>query len=167
MAVGMWFDDTFLPSLFERAGSKRMLWITYKQYNVCKNHMTSERYSIDTPLYGVFASGFRLQYLWNGRRVTVYQAPNGAAQIYFGQDEAEKTAMDKRCEYKKMAFIAELRRRHPNKYKEKLKAAEDEYAEALAWLDYVAASDDEDEEVVRSVEDVEDSAYQYYILWLA
>lgn len=66
-----WFDEVFLPSLFERAGVNNALWITNKQRQVCLDYFRNYVYT------------------WQNRTIKLYPCKNGAAQIYFCHTEKE------------------------------------------------------------------------------
>lgn len=84
----MWFYDTFLPSLFERAGHKSM-WLTKKQTGVCVQYM--EKNTVTMNDYQGF-SGKHLYYTceWDGRKVELqYSKLNGCGTITFSYNAEE------------------------------------------------------------------------------
>ena len=90
----MWFYDTFLPSLFERAGHKSM-WLTKKQTGVCVQYM--EKHTVTLNDYQGF-SGKHLYYTceWNGRKVTLqYSKLNGCGTITFSYNAEEVAEAEK------------------------------------------------------------------------
>ena len=95
-----WFNDVFLPSLFERAGVNNALWITSKQRQVCLDYFRGYVYT------------------WQNRIIKLYPCKNGAAQIYFCCTEEEhKTflAQHKIDERKKdLTRLQELKKRAEN-----------------------------------------------------
>lgn len=66
-----WFYDTFLPSLFERAGAGGTVNLTVKQSDVCKRymHISDDRKSLTCNL--------------NGRAVNFYSNRKGTGVLYF------------------------------------------------------------------------------------
>lgn len=95
-----WFDDVFMPSLFERAGINNTIWITNKQRLTCLNYFCD------------------YEYLWNNRTVKLYPCKNGAAQIYFcstkeeQQDFFAQIKIDDRKKH--LTHLQELKKRAEN-----------------------------------------------------
>ena len=83
--MNRWFENVFLPSLFQRTGHEP-LFLTRSQTNVCCDHM--ERM---TQLVGGQYESYRHDYyvyVWNGRNVRLdYSKVNGCGQIRFGLNE--------------------------------------------------------------------------------
>lgn len=67
-----WFNDVFLPSLFERAGVNNALWITSKQRQICLDYFRDYVYT------------------WQNRTIKLYPCKNGTAQIYFCSTKEEQ-----------------------------------------------------------------------------
>lgn len=63
-----WFQETFLQSLFQRAGINKGLWLSQKQTAICVENMTrhSVRYLDE---YGIGCSRLYFDCKWNGRDV--------------------------------------------------------------------------------------------------
>lgn len=90
----MWFYDTFLPSLFDRAGHKSM-WLTKKQTGVCVQYM--EKHTVTVNDYQGF-SGKHLYYTckWNGRSVSLqYSKLNGCGTITFSYNAEESAEAER------------------------------------------------------------------------
>lgn len=91
-----WFYDTFLPSLLERAGTNKGMWLSRKQTAIC-----IERMEVHTVMVPQFQGDYcRHNYYtmeWNGRHVHLnYSKLNGCGQITFGFDAAEAEEASRR-----------------------------------------------------------------------
>lgn len=97
-----WFYDTFLPSLLERAGTNKGMWLSRKQTAIC-----IERMEVHTMMVPQFQGDYcRHNYYtleWNGRHVNLnYSKLNGCGQITFGFTAAEaEEATRRRAEEKR------------------------------------------------------------------
>ncbi len=87
-----WFDDTFLPSLFQRIGPGRARWLTVKQTAICCQYM--EPHSVKTNGYqGYSTTHIYYTYVWDGREVVLqYSKKNGCGTIQFYMNKAEQEA---------------------------------------------------------------------------
>lgn len=107
----MWFEETFLTSLMERAGLNNPIWLTVKQTSICCQYMVSETV--------VFENGFARQrhtnytYTWNGRKVVLsYSQKNGCGTITFYPNNSEKRQLfEKHCEEKRKQILKDADRR--------------------------------------------------------
>ena len=79
-----WFNETFLPSLFTRAGVNNPLWISHKQEEICRANMHTAR------------SCYACE--WDGRTVQLYVTRNGVARICFCETLAERYASSDKYE---------------------------------------------------------------------
>ena len=84
-----WFYDTFLPSLLERAGTNKGMWLSRKQTAICIEKMEKH-----TTMVAQFQGDYyRHNYYtleWSGRKVFLnYSKLNGCGQITFGFTPAE------------------------------------------------------------------------------
>ncbi len=91
-----WFYDTFLPSLLERAGTNKGMWLSRKQTAIC-----IERMEVHTVMVPQFQGDYcRHNYYtmeWNGRHVHLnYSKLNGCGQITFGFNAAEAEEASRR-----------------------------------------------------------------------
>lgn len=78
-----WFYDTFLPSLLERAGTNKGMWLSRKQTAICIEKMEKH-----TTMVAQFQGDYyRHNYYtleWSGRKVFLnYSKLNGCGQITF------------------------------------------------------------------------------------
>lgn len=91
-----WFYDTFLPSLLERAGTNKGLWLSRKQTAICIERM--EQHTVRTPQFqGDYCSHNYYTMEWNGRHVNLnYSKLNGCGQITFGFTAAEAEEASRR-----------------------------------------------------------------------
>lgn len=131
----MWFQDTFLPSLYSQAGHGKK-WLSAKQTAICVRNM-DEHTGTTIESDGIFR---HLYYtcIYQGRKVTMhYSKKNGCGLIMFGHDESEQQAMcaasaqDQQNQEK--AHIAFINSRPELKAK-KLQAIEKELGELKAAL---------------------------------
>lgn len=88
----MWFYDTFLPSLFDRAGTNNQMWLTRKQTAICCQYMKKNAVSYKSEnSYGENWKHLYYTCVWDGRDVTLqYSKVNGCGAISFSFNEAEK-----------------------------------------------------------------------------
>lgn len=91
-----WFYDTFLPSLLERAGTNKEMWLSQKQTAICIDRM-----KVHTVMVPQFQGDYcRHNYYtmeWNGRHVHLnYSKLNGCGQITFGFTAAEAEEASRR-----------------------------------------------------------------------
>lgn len=91
-----WFYDTFLPSLLERAGTNKGMWLSRKQTSICIEKM--EQHTVMVPQFQ--GDYYRHNYYtmeWNGRHVHLnYSKLNGCGQITFGFTPAEAEEANRR-----------------------------------------------------------------------
>lgn len=85
-----WFYETFLPSLFERAGTNKSLWLSQKQTAVCTKYM--EKHSVRTDdFFGDRNAHIYYACKWGERDVQLsYSKLNGCGMITFSFDSAER-----------------------------------------------------------------------------
>lgn len=107
-----WFYDTFLPSLLERAGTNKGMWLSQKQTTIC-----IERMAVHTVMVPQFQRDcYRHNYYtmeWNGRHVHLnYSKLNGCGQITFGFTAAEaEEAGRRRAEEKRQEDAERMERK--------------------------------------------------------
>lgn len=134
----MWFNEVFLPSLFERAGTGKPLWLSRKQTTVCTDHMEKKTVS--------FSDGFGTYrhdnyfYSWNGRQVILsYSKLNGCGQISFGmnKEEQEKASKDREEERRKLEIDSVNRlKRHPERLEKRIKSLKEQEESFLFDLSF-------------------------------
>lgn len=98
-----WFNDVFLPSLFERAEPLKSIYLTQKQTAVCVRNM--EYHCIKD------CNGSHEWYTctWRGRSVELsYSKKNQCGSIRFGRDAEEQEAADKKAMEEQKAQKEEL-----------------------------------------------------------
>ena len=85
-----WFYDTFLPSIFDRAGTNKGMWLTQKQTAVCTRYM--ERHSVRTDdFFGDRNTHLYYTCKWGERDVQLsYSKLNGCGMITFSYNKAER-----------------------------------------------------------------------------
>lgn len=99
--MNMWFAETFLPSLFERAGIGKGLWISQKQTAICTDNMQRKTVRYDSDGYRTIYNHDNYSCEWNGRKVNLsYSKKNGCGSIEFSMTSEE-------AEVSRNAFHAE------------------------------------------------------------
>lgn len=136
-----WFTETFLPSLFERAGTCKTMWLTQKQTAVCVENM--EKHVVRTlEFQGNSTSHLWFSCEWNGRTVRMnYSKLNKCGTIEFSFS-AEELAAGKEKNKKERERLenesVERIKRHPQTLKKTVDILEKEievYEEKLTWDD--------------------------------
>ena len=91
-----WFYDTFLPSLLDRAGTNKGMWLSRKQTAICVEKM--EQHTVMVPQFqGDYCRHNYYTLEWNGRHVSLnYSKLNGCGQITFGFTAAEAEEASRR-----------------------------------------------------------------------
>lgn len=122
-----WFDNTFLPSLFNRYGANNPHWITAKQTQVCTDNM-----QVNTCIENDGFTTMRHKYFtyeWNGRKVTLqYSSKNGCGTIVFSSTITEATEASKQNAIaKQSAEVERLRKQkanHPDHFSKRIAEVE-------------------------------------------
>ena len=85
-----WFYETFLPSLFARAGAEKGMWLSQKQTAVCTKYM--EKHSVlHAQFQGDYTKHLYYTCKWGERDVHLsYSKLNGCGMITFSFDNAER-----------------------------------------------------------------------------
>lgn len=93
-----WFDTTFLPSLFEKAGIGKSLWLSQKQTAICVKYM--EQHTVcSCDEVGNICRHLNYTCIWQDRDVILsYSKLNGCGTISFGFNTAEKLENEKAAE---------------------------------------------------------------------
>ena len=92
--AGKWFNETFLPSIFERVGAGKQKWLTARQTMVCTDNMQKSTVRYDADGYGTMRNHDNYSCKWNGRDVRLYYSKqNGRGCIEFGYNAEEVEAM--------------------------------------------------------------------------
>lgn len=167
--MGKWFDETFLPSLFEYAGidvskriSERQADCFIRQKGVTDMQHTNIGY------YGAsYVVCTTYSYVWNGRKVVVMDSMRGYT-IRFGMTEEErKRYQENRIieqDKKDIERYARTKERRPDKYKSLLEKAANNFYIAIKLLDASAACEN-DETFATDFSDFlfdEKEFYKYY-----
>lgn len=78
--VKNWFSTVFLPSLFDKSGEGRGVWLTAKQTTICLENMKQHTTRDEWGERHTFAT-----YNWNGRALLLsYSHKNGCGKLLFG-----------------------------------------------------------------------------------
>lgn len=140
-----WFEETFLPSLLNRAGVNRAMWLSRKQTAICTENMV--------PSSWLDEEGFRhIVYttVYKGRKVTMqYSKKNGCGQIIFEatKEEVEKMKKESMQEYRKKCIerakhsAKVMLERHPERVPERLVKLQMQIEDILFDLEYVTHPD--------------------------
>ena len=136
-----WFAETFLPSLFERVGPGKSMWLTQKQTAVCADNM--EKHITRTlEFQGDSTSHLWFTCEWNGRSVRLnYSKLNKCGTVEFSFT-AEELAANKEKNKKERERLEnesiERIKRHPERLKKTVDILEKEievYEDRLSWDD--------------------------------
>lgn len=80
--MNKWFAETFIPSLFEKAGGRREIWLTAKQTQICRNNMEEHVGKRENP-FGGFSAHCFYKATVGGREITVSTYKNGCGFMSF------------------------------------------------------------------------------------
>jgi hypothetical protein len=133
-----WFEEAFLPSLFQRTGINSGLWLTQRQTAICAENMICHSVR-DRDTFGDMCSRLYYDCRWNGREVMMqYSKLNGCGMISFGMDAAETQEQERKNQQERDSNeIKHLKRRferHPEKFFEDMQAVIEEIAETECEL---------------------------------
>lgn len=145
-----WFYDTFLPSLLERAGTNKGMWLSRKQTAICIEKMEKH-----TTMVAQFQGDYyRHNYYtleWSGRKVFLnYSKLNGCGQITFGftpaeaEDAGRRHAEEKRQEAeermeRKRKWAAWARENAPEKLEQRIRRYRAKIADLQEALEDILA----------------------------
>lgn len=131
-----WFNDVFMPSIFERCGTGKNLWLSQKQTSICVENMEKETVCFSDGVYTYKHNNYK--FFWNGREVFLsYSKKNSCGSICFGltKEEQEKQKENAKKERERIEIeTAERTKRHPNHLKIVLDKLEKEKEDCLFWL---------------------------------
>ena len=89
-----WFNETFLPSIFEKVGAGNQKWLTARQTMICTDNMQKATVRYDSDGYGTMCNHDNYSCKWNGRDVNLsYSKKNACGCIEFGYNAEEIEAM--------------------------------------------------------------------------
>lgn len=133
-----WFYETFLPSLFERAGTNKSLWLTQKQTAVCIRYM--ERHSVRTDdFFGDRNAHIYYTCKWGERDVQLsYSKLNGCGMITFSFDSAEREEATKAAQEERERIERERierAKRHPERLAKIIAELKTKLENAIALYD--------------------------------
>lgn len=139
--MNKWFLDTFLPSLFDRAGTNNPIWLTQKQTAVCVQNM--EQHTAITHEYqGCSFAHLWFSCEWASRNVILqYSKRNGCGTIRFSLNPKEAATYEE--EHKKERERIESERvarlkKNPDRLKKEIGRLQKEISScktALSWDD--------------------------------
>lgn len=153
MPKNNWFDEIFLPSIFEyvqkSVGLCKNCKISDKQFEICRQNMEEvNTYDIN---YGVSYTYYI--YVWNGRKVIVTRYTNSYISFSLNSTESEQARQEeeKAREAEKLERLERIKQ-NPERLKkslskklEKLENLKNELQEAIA--------DQEDADIIDSIKD--------------
>ena len=153
MPKNKWFDEVFLPSLFEYAqktvGLCKNCKISDKQFNICRQNMEEVKcYDSD---YRVNYSYYN--YMWNDRNVIVTRHNNNYISFSFNSAEAAQARQEEEAERKaeKLAIFDRIKQNPErlekslaNKFS-KLEKLQNELSEVI--------DDEEDDDIIDMIKD--------------
>lgn len=114
-----WFDETFLQSLFDRAGANHSMWLTQKQTAVCCRNMQEKRIR-NLNEYGDGETHLRYSTRWNGRDVRLeYSKLNKCGAITFSMTEQEAAEQDRKNRAEQEEYEAQRLKRRLERRPEK------------------------------------------------
>ena len=133
-----WFYETFLPSLFERAGAEKGMWLSQKQTAVCTKYM--EKHSVRTDeFFGDRNTHLYYTAKWGERDVQLsYSKLNGCGMITFSYNKAEREEATRaaqeereRIERERIARV----KRHPERLAKIISELQHNLENAIALYD--------------------------------
>ena len=151
MSKNKWFNDVFLPSLFEYAqktvGLCKNCKISDKQFNICRQNMEEvNSYDVSYGIPHIYYS-----YVWNGRNVIVTRHNNNYISFSFNSAETAQARQEEEAERQaeKMAMLEHIKQ-NPERLEKSL-------AKKLAKLEKLqnelseAIDDEEDADIIDSI----------------
>ena len=100
--MSKWFYNTFLPSIFERCGAGKNMWLSGKQTAICIDNMERHTVRFDSDGYGTMWNHENYTCEWNGRSVFLsYSKKNGCGCVEFGFSAEEISVMKAEYEAEK------------------------------------------------------------------
>lgn len=117
--MNKWFVDIFMPSIFERAGVGKNIWLSQKQTAVCVSNMEKHvgTHYDEGGLRRCTHYYFTCE--WCGRHVSMsYSKLNGCGSIIFGlnEEEQEKQKREREEEKKRLEIDSiERAKRNPER----------------------------------------------------
>ena len=154
MPKNKWFDEVFLPSLFEyvqkTVGLCKNCKISDKQFNICRQNM-EEHNSYDVS-YGTPHTYY--SYVWNDRNVIVTRHNNNYISFSFNSAETAQARKEEDAERQaeKMAMLERIKQ-NPERLEKSL-------AKKLAKLEKLqnelseAIDDEEESDIIDSIKNV-------------
>ena len=153
MPKNKWFNEVFLPSLFEYAqktvGLGKNCKISNKQFNICRQNM-EEHNSYDVS-YGTPHTYY--DYVWNDRNIIVTRHNNNYISFSYNSDEAAQARQEEEQarEAEKLAMFNRIKQ-NPERLEKslankffKLEKLKKELSEAI--------DDEEDDDIIDMIKD--------------
>ena len=113
-----WFYDTFLPSLFARAGAEKGMWLSQRHTAVCTKYMEKHT-ARNEEFYGEYTKHLYYTCKWGERDVQLsYSKLNGCGMIRFSFDNAEREESTKAAQEERERIERERierAKRHPER----------------------------------------------------
>ena len=149
--MSKWFEEVFLPSVFERTGSGKSRWLTAKQTNICTANMERHTARHENEFGGYYQHTY-FTGVWNGRDITLaYSSKNGCGEITFGLTAAERAEAEKERVAEREKIKLDRIRRNPERYQKQLEKLQNELREIRQWIAENPAEADEMDEEEESI----------------
>lgn len=129
--MNRWFEETFFPSLFQRTGACKSLWLTRRQTQVCVDNMERHTSRFTDRYTGEAGTHISYECDWQGRHVTLeYSKLNGCGAISFGltAEEAAEAETAHRAErkHRDRERWRRMAAQRPDRFRKYLQEAEEE-----------------------------------------
>lgn len=155
----MWFYDSFLPSIFERAGAEHGLWLTRKQTAVCTQYMERHSARIEQP-QGDCTSHLYYTAKWGERDVHLsYSKLNGCGVITFSLNDAEKAEANREAQEERDRIERERIeriKRNPERLAKRMSKLSAKLESAIADYEEDKANGEDEQTILDDLEWIED-----------
>ncbi len=149
--MAKWFEDQFLPSIFQRAGVNNHIWLSAKQTAVCVRHMEEHTMRYEVDKYGTTYKSKYYTYIWGQRKVNLqYSKKNGCGTIEFGPSAAEQGEIERQAQAEREHIKAErirLRKKNPERLAKEISRLESELETAIFFRDCLDGEESSQDEI--------------------
>lgn len=165
-----WFDDTFLPSIFQWVGVEKDKHLTQKQTQICIEKMNAITFSYSPNGIDKYMA-VRYEYEWKGRMVHLrYSKLNGCGMIYFTTTRDEAAENHRRYIEEKAArekeYLLTCQPEHLSKRMKKVEAKLSRTKKELDELKSLAQPDEFDlEDIAFCIEKIHEleQKFDFYL----
>lgn len=153
-----WFYETFLPSIFERAGAEKGMWLSRKQTAVCTKYM--EQHTARTEqFHGEYTKHLYYTCKWGERDVQLsYSKLNGCGMITFSYNKAEREEATKATQEERERIERERierAKRHPEWLAKIIAELNAKLENAIEYYEYDVADGLDADTLQRDLEFIE------------